>query len=161
MRHSAVFTSTTSGVYSFTAASDSTGSYTCTITNPVGSDTSSVNVFVGIPPTVSPQCPPVCDTTFCRPKSARRMLCTVPPEKVSNSSCSPECNVAFCINCYFSATQRELPEDCTPCRFNPGVGDERERCYRRWATCVRRRLGKVRWRDGTDETFQCFQHQCV
>ena len=46
-----VFTSATSGVYSFTAASDSTGSYTCTITNPLGSDTTSVNVFVGFPPT--------------------------------------------------------------------------------------------------------------
>ena len=45
-----VFTSTTSGVYSFTAASDSAGLYTCTITNPVGSDTTSVNVG-GIPPT--------------------------------------------------------------------------------------------------------------
>ena len=46
-----MFTSTTSGVYSFTAASDSAGSYTCTITNPLGSDNTSVNVFVGFPPT--------------------------------------------------------------------------------------------------------------
>ena len=46
-----VFNSTTSGVYSFTAASDNDGSYTCNISNPLGSNTTSVNVVFGVAPT--------------------------------------------------------------------------------------------------------------
>ena len=46
-----VFSSTASGIYSFTAASNNTGSYTCNISNPLGSDTTSVNVFLGVAPT--------------------------------------------------------------------------------------------------------------
>ena len=46
-----VFSSTTSGVYSFTVASDNTGLYTCNISNPVGSDTTSVTVVLGVAPT--------------------------------------------------------------------------------------------------------------
>ena len=46
-----VFSSTASGVYSFTVASDNTGLYTCNITNPLGSNTTSVNVVLGIAPT--------------------------------------------------------------------------------------------------------------
>ena len=46
-----VFSSTTSGVYSFTVASDNSGLYTCNISNPVGSDTTSVDVVLGVAPT--------------------------------------------------------------------------------------------------------------
>ena len=46
-----VFSSATSGVYSFTVASDNTGLYTCNISNSVGSDTTSVNVVLGVAPT--------------------------------------------------------------------------------------------------------------
>ena len=46
-----VFSSTTSGVYSFTVASDNAGLYTCNISNPVGSDATSVNVVLGVAPT--------------------------------------------------------------------------------------------------------------
>ena len=46
-----VFSSTTSGVYSFPVPSNNTGSYTCNISNPVGSDATSVNVILGVAPT--------------------------------------------------------------------------------------------------------------
>ena len=46
-----VFTSAASGVYSFTAASNNTGSYTCNITNALGSNTTSVDVVLGVAPT--------------------------------------------------------------------------------------------------------------
>ena len=46
-----VFSSTTSGVYSFTVASDNTGSYTCNISNSLGSGTTNVDVVLGVAPT--------------------------------------------------------------------------------------------------------------
>ena len=45
-----VFNST-SGVYSFTVANDNTGLYTCNISNPLGSNTTSVTVVLGVAPT--------------------------------------------------------------------------------------------------------------
>ena len=46
-----VLTSATSGVYTFTVANNNTGSYTCNISNPLGSDTTSVTVVLGVAPT--------------------------------------------------------------------------------------------------------------
>ena len=46
-----VFSSATSGVYSFTVASDNTGSYSCNISNPEGSDATNVTVVLGVAPT--------------------------------------------------------------------------------------------------------------
>ena len=62
-----VFSSATSGVYSFTVASDNTGLFICNISNPVGSDATSVTVVLGIAPTG--ECAfkiNVSDSYFCR-----------------------------------------------------------------------------------------------
>lgn len=53
------------------------------------------------------------------------------------------CRITFCHTCYYADEHRPLPGECDTCSKYPVVSEAEDRCFKRWAVCVRRANGAL------------------